>query len=225
MKKTVFLNILFMMTVLINGCSATDMNLKTSNVESSSRATEKSRKASEKSSKEESESAAPLNNLSGELFDFHLAIDSEIIAIPVSYADFTASGWELKDANAASEEIEANQYMLRIKFVKEDYEITVQMINLADGTKPLKECYIGKITVDTYYLRDTSHTTELPGGIVIGNANMDDVKATYGEPDNIYEGDSIITYTYKKALYQTVQFTFDTATKISTKVEMQNFSK
>lgn len=182
-------------------------------------ATEES--ASETETPESSSVASEIS--SGTLFDFQIVLDGETYAVPISYADFSAAGWTWKNSEDAAQELESNQYSLGVQLVKDDFQITAQMLNLSDTTQPLSACALGTITVDTYYLEDTSHTVSLPGDIVIGTANMDAVTATYGEPDDVYEGTSITTYTYEQSLYQQVKLTFDTDTGVSTKVEVQNF--
>lgn len=162
------------------------------------------------------------SSFSGDLFSFEISLDGQIYKIPMSYKDFTADGWVMDGDD--TEELEENQYTLLQRFEKDGFKISCQIINLESEAKPLSECYIGQITVDSYYIEDTGHSFELPNGIRFGESTIDDVVSAYGEPDDIYEGDSIIVYTYEEELYSQVEITFDTQSKALTKAEIQNFN-
>lgn len=86
--------------------------------------------------------------------------------------------------------------------------ITIGIINTSDSLKPIKECNIHGIEVNgvngtkTYENLATPakcYDFELPGGVRRGSS-MEDVKAAYGEPDDVYVADSdsfhyeILTY-------------------------------
>ncbi|MGN1480687.1 hypothetical protein [Porcipelethomonas sp.] len=192
--------------------------------ESEDENSDKESSEAEEESEDESTSSEEVSaNLSDDIFNFEIALDGEVYSIPMSYKDFTENGWILDGDD--TEKLKGNQYTLSEVFEKEDFKISCQIINLDDDEKPLSECYIGKISIDSYDLKDTNHTAEILNGIKVNVSSMDNVDASLGEPDDKYEGDSIIIYTYKKELYSEIKITFDTQTKIVTEIEMQNFNE
>ena len=59
------------------------------------------------------------------------------------------------------------------------------MINLGINQLPLNQCLVAGIDIDASYDFDVAATpVELPGGIVMGKSNFDDIKAAYGDPSD-----------------------------------------
>ena len=47
----------------------------------------------------------------------------------------------------------------------------------------------------------------LPGNIEVGTATLEDIKAAYGEPSNMYEDDTYTKLTYEKDIYEDITLT------------------
>ena len=214
--------------------SVSDSREESSQEESVNETTEVSEKteSSDESTAEESSSEATDANskesalssdFSGDIFSFEVSLDGQTYKIPMTYSEFTGLGWKMNGDD--SEQLKENQYTLSDKFENGDFKVSCQIVNLDSESKPVSDCYIGKISIDAYDLKDTSHTVELPDGIAMGKSTMEDVKSAYGEPDDTYTGSSYSSYTYKDKVYSTVKISFDSETNVISGVEIQHFEK
>ena len=80
------------------------------------------------------------------------------------------------------------------------------------------------IDIDASYDFDVAATpVELPGGIVMGKSNFDDIKAAYGDPSDTYEGDLYTKYSYSKDYYEEVHFYVYKDDNTLKQVDMRNF--
>ena len=134
------------------------------------------------------------------------------------------NGWSYK-SNAGIKAIKPNQYLIGLRIEKGDLSMSVQPINLTKSVLTAAEANIGKLTLDSDYIKPDSHKTTY-AGIVLGKLTADDVSAAFGEPSSTYESEKFPTVTYKMKTNVTVKFCFDnTKGGIVDKIEIQNFSK
>ena len=100
------------------------------------------------------------------------------------------------------------------------------MINLGINEAGLEDCLIGGITVDGSYDIDLSTVSvKLPGGLELGKATLDDIKAAYGEPSDTYEGDLYTKLTYEKDSYQEVELSVYKDDNTLKEVDLRNFEE
>ena len=86
------------------------------------------------------------------------------------------------------------------------------------------QCLVAGIDIDASYDFDVAATpVELPGGIVMGKSNFDDIKAAYGDPSDTYEGDLYTKYSYSKDYYEEVHFYVYKDDNTLKQVDMRNF--
>lgn len=161
------------------------------------------------------------NALSDDIYSFQIKIDGEVYQFPMSYADFTALGWEYK--YDASTELSPNSYSAAEVFKKGDLEIYTQIVNFGLNTLPLSECTIGGISIDSWQFSDAPDTAiELPGGITYNVSTLEDVKAVYGEPSDTYEGDLYTKLEYRYDYYQEWELYIEKETGVLYEVEVEN---
>lgn len=159
--------------------------------------------------------------LSDDIYSFQIKIDGEVYQFPMSYADFTAHGWEYKDD--ASTGLSPNSYSAAEVFKKGDLEVYTQIVNFGLNTLPLSECTIGGISIDTWQFSDAPDTIiELPGGITYNVSTLEDVKAAYGEPSDIYEGDLYTKLEYRYDYYQEWELYIEKETGVLYEVDVEN---
>lgn len=162
------------------------------------------------------------SELSDDLYSFQVKINDQIYQFPMSYADFTAMGWNYQDDE--TEEMAPNQYTPSAVFKNGDLKAYVSVVNLGINTLPISECLIGGIDIDQYQMEDAPDTTvEFPCGIVYGTATLDDVKAAYGEPSSVYEGSLYTNLSYEYDYKQSVDFYIDLETGVLNQFEVENF--
>ncbi|MGI6017499.1 MAG: hypothetical protein ACOX8M_01615 [Marvinbryantia sp.] len=161
--------------------------------------------------------------LSEDLYSFQLKLNGELYQFPMTYTDFTALGWEYQDDETM--EVAPNEYSPSATFQNGDLKLYASVVNLSINTLPVSECLIGGISLDQYQIKDAPDTTiEFPGGILYGTATLEDVKAAYGEPSNVYEGDLYTNLTYEYDYKQSVDFYIDAETGVLNQFEIDNFA-
>ena len=134
------------------------------------------------------------------------------------------NGWSYKNGGG-EKSLKPNQYLIGLRMENGDLSMSVQPINLTDSNITANEANIGKLTLDSNYIKPDSHTVNY-AGIVLGKSKMDDVLAAFGEPSSKYENEKHPTVTYKTKTNVTVKFSFDnTKGGIVDEIDIQNFSK
>lgn len=231
---------MLMLTAILAGCNNSEStgvfsgNSSTSESSSSlvSSTTSSSSSSEVSSSKTESSSTTGSSEstesspeaISGDVFCFEFSIDGESYKFPLLYSDMEKNGWSYK-SNAGIKAIKPNQYLIGLRIEKGDLSMNVQPINLTKSVLTAAEANIGKLTLDSDYIKPDSHKTTY-AGIVLGKSTADDVSAAFGEPSSTYESEKFPTVTYKMKTNVTVKFCFDnTKGGIVDKIEIQNFSK
>lgn len=144
--------------------------------------------------------------LSDNLFDFQIEILGEVYQFPMTYADFTAKGWTLKNEEDGNEMLGANTYGF-ITFQKGDLSASVDIVNLLVNEAPVTDCLAAGIEIDGVYsdVDMASLGIKLAKGVTMGVSTVDDIKAAYGEPSDTYEGDLYWKMTYEKDIYEEVE--------------------
>ena len=161
-------------------------------------------------------------DLSKNLNSFQLAIWGDTYEIPESYADFTALGWVYSGDDA--KEIQPESFSEGEIFEKDGNQITVDIANPDTTAKPVAECLIGGIHIDTSTAEGQNIYVGLPNGVTLQQSLMEDVESIYGVPKDRYEADTSVQFTYEYGLYQTITLGFDNETGILYSLDMQNFT-
>lgn len=160
--------------------------------------------------------------LSDDLYSFQLAIDGEVYAFPMSYADFTARGWVCGDDE--KELFEPNEYTPTASFAKNGLEVYVYMINMGIDTVPLSQCMVGGLAVDSSQHGAPAVTFTFPGGIVFGASTLEDVTDAYGPANDQFEGDQYIQLTYEYESCQNWTFSLDRESGLLNGFDVRNFA-
>lgn len=103
----------------------------------------------------------------------------------------------------------------------------VDMINFGINEAPLSDCLVGGIKLDLAWgdIDLSSLTVKLPGGIVMGTSNIEDIKAAYGEPSDTYEGDLYTKMTYQQDSYQRAELYVYKEENTLLQVDLRNFKE
>ena len=204
--------------------SSSSSTISSSKTESSSTTVSESSSAESFSNSSQSSSESNSETVGGDVFCFEFSIDGESYKFPLLYTDMEKNGWSYK-SNAGIKAIKPNQYLIGLRIEKGDMSMSVQPINLTKTALTANEANIGKLTLDSNYIKPESHTVSY-AGIVLGKSTADDISAAFGKPSSTYESEKSPTVTYKMKTNVTVKFCFDnTKGGIVDKIEIQNFSK
>lgn len=156
---------------------------------------------------EEDQATASSETLSDDLYDFQLQIQGDTYQFPMTYADFTALGWELSSREDPEMKFSSNSYGF-VYFNKGELSVNVDMLNLGVNECSLEDCLVAGITIDEGYgdVDWDAWNVVAPCGIAMGTANVDDIKAAYGTPSDTYESDLYTKLTYEKDIYEEIEF-------------------
>lgn len=160
--------------------------------------------------------------LSDDIYSFELVLDGEFYQFPMSWADFTALGWEyLGDPGS---QMRPNEYSVAERFEKDGLEIYGTLVNLGINTVTYDQCMVGGISLDPYQFEDAPDTEMVfPGGLAYGVATEQDLRDAYGEPSDTYEGDMYTKLTYEYDYYQDWDFYVYAESGVVDEVEVRNF--
>lgn len=198
--------------------------VSSSKEESSSTTVSESSSAESFSNSSQSSSESNSETAGGDVFCFEFSIDGETYKFPLKYSDMEKNGWSYKNGGG-EKSLKPNQYLIGLRMENGDLSMSVQPINLTDSNITANEANIGKLTLDSNYIKPDSHTVNY-AGIVLGKSTMDDVLEAFGEPSSKYENEKHPTVTYKMKTNVTVKFSFDnTKGGIVDEIDIQNFSK
>lgn len=166
--------------------------------------------------------AAPAE-LTDNLYDFQVKIGEEVYQFPMTFEEFTAKGWALGKNDSPDTMVGSNSYT-SATFLMGENSIYADVFNLGINELPLDECLIGGISLDGSYGMDIeANTVELAGGIVMGQANVDDIKAAYGEPTDTYEGDLYTKLGYDQDMYQSAELYVYKDDNTLKEIDIRNF--
>lgn len=163
--------------------------------------------------------------LSDDLYAFELEVGGEIYQFPMTYEDLLAKGWNLSKNEDPEMKLESNEYT-SVTMIQGENSIYVDMVNFGINAMPVTECLVGGIDIDASYNYNLeSLPVNLPKGIVMGQASVDDIKHVYGEPSDLYESEYSTALTYSKDYYEEWRLTVDAETGVLTRCEVQNLAE
>ncbi|MDR2598996.1 MAG: hypothetical protein LBC73_01820 [Oscillospiraceae bacterium] len=119
------------------------------------------------------------------------SLDGVIYTFPVHFSDLEANSWVLHDSddNFANSTLEPDD-VVPLKLITDTQTVGVEFTNLSDKALLVRESYIISISaLDGKY----NGKMVLPGNIMIGS-DVEDVLSTYGTPDYISDGMSLLFY-------------------------------
>lgn len=201
-----------MLAVLLAGCMAmAPAAVYAEEAETTAAETEAAQEsdAAETEAADEADASAETGEaetLSDDLYSFQVKIGDDIYQFPMTYADFTAKGWALGNSDDPQTSVGSNSYG-SVSFYNGQNKVYGTVFNLGINAVPLEECLIGGVDIEKgdYGVNLDNTPVELPGGIVMGQSTLEDVKAAYGDPSDTYEGDLYDQLTYKKDSYEYIR--------------------
>ena len=168
--------------------------------------------------------------LGDDIYSFQLLFDGDLLKAPMSGTDLISMGWQAENPEDLDTMVQSNSYMTGVSFIKGNYKISADMLNLGINEAPAGECLVGGIEVDgsgavyeNIGQKIEPGVVMLPGNIEVGTATIEDIKAAYGEPSNMYEDDTYTKLTYEKDIYEDITLTVYKETGTLLEVDMRSF--
>lgn len=170
----------------------------------------------------ESGSIQPAAGLSDNIYDFQISIGGSVYQFPMPYKQLTADGWRYQGDETQS--IRSGAYGVSDNFKKDDARLITYLVNFGINEAPANECYLGGVTLDIYDFKNGPDVV-LAKGIQLGKSSVDDIKAAYGEPGNLHEGDFSTKLTYKMDTYSTVELSVQNDKGYLTSINIKNLEE
>jgi len=164
--------------------------------------------------------------LSDDLYSFQISIGGKVVSVPLTYDQFLELGFEPKtdtDKSDLEQGLDPNAYTFPIYHAKGDAEITASFINFGENVMPAKDCIVADININTYKVEPAlmAENITLPKGIKYGVSTLEEIKAAYGEPSRVFEGDTYTNLTYEYDIYNTVELQVEE--NVLTQIRIRNF--
>lgn len=137
---------------------------------------------------------------------FAIQIDDDVYTIPCRLSDFLENGWSLSEGDPDSRLAGADQpygeFPNRELSLTNDKEqsISVTVYNTSESSVPIEDGTVGRLSVSNGSLDFYGADLQLPGGLMLGWATVEDVIDQYGEPSDRYENYNV-TYELEGAEY------------------------
>ena len=137
---------------------------------------------------------------------FAIQIDDDVYTIPCGLSDFLENGWSLSEGDPDSRLAGADQpygeFPNRELSLTNDKEqsISVTVYNTSEASVPIEDGMVGRLSVSNGSLDFYGADLQLPGGLMLGWATVEDVIDQYGEPSDRYENYNV-TYELEGAEY------------------------
>ena len=176
------------------------------------------------------ETEAGTAELGDDIYSFQVMFDGDLLKLPMSCDELISMGWQAENPEDLDTMVQTNSYITGVRFVKGNYYISADILNLGINEEPASKCLIGGIEVDASGAvhENIGQKIEpgiamLPGNIEVGTATIEDIKAAYGEPTDTHEDEVYTALTYDKDSFQDITLTVYQETGTLLEVDMQNF--
>ncbi|MGN0399243.1 MAG: hypothetical protein ACI4EO_03860 [Blautia sp.] len=216
MKKNVLL-LSFIMAVSLCACSQTG-NLTDTEAETEEEPVQIPEEEPEKEQEETEEEYD--TDLSEKLSDFQFSINETVYQLPSSLKEWESEGWEYKRA-VSEETLDSESFLEGEILEREEGSLTVDVVNLEGEKKPLKECYVGGVTLEN--TKDDKRVYQIPGNLILGKSTLDQAVDVYGSPTDQYEEKDSIYLTYEFGIYKQADLVFDMEEEILRKADLKNY--
>ncbi len=112
-----------------------------------------------------------------ELSGFTAALNGKVIKFPLSFEDFSLSGWKIS-AEDKSKTLKSGQYGI-FRAELEKSQIGLYFANFSDEEKPLRDCAVCGASAQS----DGSSVIELPKNIILGKSTKSEIIKAFGEAE------------------------------------------
>lgn len=163
--------------------------------------------------------------ISDDLYSFQFSYAGNVYELPMYYNDFVEQGWRLAEREDPEMKIGCNSYGM-VTMWNGNFEAYADLLNLGINEIGLDKALVGGVDLDVTYSDVDLEATPIvfPAGIEMGKATIEDIKAAYGEPSDVYESDLYTKLTYEQDYYQSAEFYVWVETGVLQEVSLRNFA-
>lgn len=159
--------------------------------------------------------------LSEDIYSFQLQIDGDIYAFPMPYEDFLGYGWEYDEDDTLM--LDSQRVQSVEVFSKGNLTCFASFVNFDVNAVPLRNAYIGGISIDSFAVGSTGAEIVAPGGLVFGKSTSEEIRAAYGTPtyeNKSEDGSEILKY--EQESNQSYEFWVDGETGVMSQISLRN---
>ncbi len=128
--------------------------------------------------------------------NMEIVLDGQTLTLPFDFTVLDAAGWTF---NNAEEVIDGGKFFVMSQTVKkDDQRFDATFYNLTEGALPLKECSVGKFSIDSYYGENMDFS--FGGGLTL-SSTLEEVLDKLGDPWGVHfsfeddgETGTVLTY-------------------------------
>lgn len=155
-----------------------------------------------------------------EMSSFTIAIWGETYQLPMTWQAFKEKGWEYQ---GEEEEVVASASYLQGEILEQNgSSLTVNIMNPQTTEQAIAKCYIAGLQIDASTPEGSGIYVNLPGNIVLQKSTLEEVKEQYGEPVDVFEGESETLLTYEYGAQRSVQLGFEKETEVLMRIDLKN---
>lgn len=162
--------------------------------------------------------------LSGEISDFQMQIDGDIMQFPLAVTDIYDLGYEFVETTDIETYRLPGQHYTWGDFRKgknEEYQFYIN--NESIHTQVLKDCFISGVKISDYD-GDVFNNIVLAGDVTASDLNTDNIMTLFGTPNDYDEGDKYTYVTFEVGSYEYIKFTFNVENEpLLIGIEVKNF--
>ncbi len=158
---------------------------------------------------------------------FTVQINDKVLTLPCTMEELEAAGLTLDTEDTPENYVvNAREYVYTYFEDANDNEILVDIVNLSEEPKSLRECIIGGVTVYDSDLENGGLSVIFPGGVQIGTPK-DEVLAKYGNTEEGYDDEDFGVYTWyaDNAYYSYCEIDVDDESGLVTSMFMENYGE
>ena len=159
-------------------------------------------------------------DLSDDLYSFSFSINGDVYILPFEFSELGELGWDSDRDDLDELTLNPNQHTLGTELQNGDHLIRVAFVNTTENVLPLRESYVGSITIEERHANSGIELI-LPGGITFGST-MDEIIAVHGEPSEARGTDSSTFLVYDVGSRSNIEFRFDAEDQM-TRIQMTNY--
>ncbi len=170
--------------------------------------------------------------MSDNIFDYQIKIGNIVYQFPMSVEEFTKTGLSLSKYEDPNEKLSSGYSTIAYFDYQDGSSVVGKIVNFSKNEALLTDCHITGVIVD--YKNDSNikfnpSLIKLAKGITLNESTIDEVKAAYGEPNEVLTGDGEYndnnTYvTYSEDIYNAIDLTFNEI-GILCAIEIENIKK
>ena len=94
------------------------------------------------------ETEAGTAELGDDIYSFQVMFDGDLLKLPMSCDELISMGWQAENPEDLDTMVQTNSYITGVRFVKGNYYISADILNLGINEEPASKCLIGGIEVD-----------------------------------------------------------------------------